>query len=392
MSVIAKNYPKLLIKNNSILRKIQSGYMWLFANELVELPELSRGSLVDVSDKYENNLGLGFYNRNSLISVRLLNTNNFDKSEIRKRVLQAKYLRDRLLNGSVDYRLIFGESDNLPGLVVDKYGDYFSIEIYSAGMENFKEIIIEVLLEIFPTTKGIYQKNNSIWRIYELLPQESQVLFGVIPDEIEITENNVKYLISIVEGQKTGYFYDQRLNRKFLQSISNKSKVLDLFCNVGGFGLNAAYSGAEKVIGIDSQENVINQAKANAEQNKFNNIQFIKADVFDFLKAEIETFDTIICDPPAFTKSKKNVPQAIGAYFQVNRLAMKRLNKNGILLTSSCSQHITDQTFYDTIQKAAKEAKRSLRLIYTGLQSPDHPILTAMPETKYLKFYGFIVS
>jgi 23S rRNA (cytosine1962-C5)-methyltransferase len=382
------------IKNTRTIKRIQNSYQWIFSNELEELPDIDSGSLVKVIDKNNNSYGLGFYNRNSLIAIRLLNSDTFDFDFVKKRIANAKNLRKNFFHSEDSYRLIFGESDFLPGLIVDKYSDYLSMQILSAGFEKNKEIIIQALISEMPDIKGIYSNNNVYWRKIESLATEDKIEFGVIPDLININENSISYNISITKGQKTGYFFDQRLNRQFLQRISENKTVLDLFCNQGGFALNAMKGNAKECTGIDISESAVKMAQENMNLNFPNNanIHFEVADIFDFLKITNEKWDIVVCDPPAFAKNKKSVTNAKAAYKRLNKMSLNKVKENGILLTSSCSQHITEDTFYQSILSAAQEANKNLKLIYTGLQSPDHPILIAMPETRYLKFFGFVVS
>ncbi len=382
----------LTLKNSKVARRINTGHPWIFSNELVELPDLEAGSIVKIVDRSNYNYGLGFYNKNSLIAVRLLFANEVDYQLIKSRILSAFTIREKIIDNFNFCRIVFGESDYLPGLVIDRYGEYFVFEIFSAGFEKIRELIRKAILELNPKTKGILQKNSSIWRQREGLSQSDEILFGEIPDKMLIEENGVKFQVNLIEGQKTGYFYDQRLNRLFVQKIARNSRVLDLFCNQGGFALNAAKGGASTIVGVDIQTNVIESAKNNAIINEFNNIDFVQEDCFDYLKNNTEKFNIVISDPPAFTKSKKNIPEAVRAYYRINKLAIKNLENGGILLSSSCSHHIFEDKFYEIIQQAANENNRKLRLIYRGLQSPDHPILDALPETKYLKFFGFIVD
>lgn len=382
----------LVLKNSKVARRINAGHPWVFSNELVELPDLESGSIVKIVDKSNFNYGLGFYNKNSLIAVRLLFANEVNYQFIKSRIRSAFAIREKIIDNFYFCRIVFGESDYLPGLVIDRYGEYFVFEIFSTGIEKIKELVIKAILELTPNTKGILQKNSSIWRQREGLSQSDEILFGDIPDKVLMEENGIKYEINIIEGQKTGYFYDQRLNRLFVQKIARNSRVLDLFCNQGGFALNAAKGGASTIVGVDVQSNVIDRAKKNVVINNLKNIDFIESDCFDFLKNNIEKFNIIISDPPAFTKSKKNIPEAVRAYHRINKLAIRNLENGGILLSSSCSHHIFEDKFYEIIQRAAIETNRKLRLIYRGLQSPDHPILDALSETKYLKFFGFIVD
>jgi 23S rRNA (cytosine1962-C5)-methyltransferase len=290
------------------------------------------------------------------------------------------------------YRLVFGESDLLSGLIVDKYENYLAIQILSSGMENFTGVIIEASLKILPETKGIIAKNISKLRVLEGLPLEEKVIYGDIPDEIITNENGIKLSISLKQSQKTGYFLDQTENRKFIMSISKELNVLDCYCNQGGFALHSAKGGAKEIICIDSPQTALAQAKRNAQLNNFNNIDFIESDVIEFLKGESSRelkWDLIILDPPSFAKSKKDVRNASKGYAKINRLSLLLLSDGGFLATSSCSHHITEETFYDIIIREAVKLNIQLRLIFRGSQAPDHPILASMPETKYLKFFVF---
>ncbi|OGU16071.1 MAG: hypothetical protein A2X61_13230 [Ignavibacteria bacterium GWB2_35_12] len=382
---------KLFIKRNHD-KRIKAGHLWIFSNELETIPDLSSGSVVEVYTSNNTNLGLGFYNPNSLIAVRLLKTYSTVNSDFfLDRFIKAYELRKRL--GKTEMcRLVFGESDLLPGLIVDKYSYYLSTQILSAGMEKFIDVIIEALLKILPETKGIIAKNNSKLRVLEGLPLEEKVLFGDIPDEIITIENGIKLTISLKHSQKTGYFLDQTENRKFVKSISKGLNVLDCYCNQGGFALHSAKGGAKEIVCIDSSNTALAQAKRNAEINNFTNIDFIESDVPEFLNKEISRdskWDLIILDPPSFAKSKKDVRNASKGYAKINRLALQLLSDGGFLATSSCSQHITEETFYDIIFREAVKLNIQLRLINRGSQAPDHPILASMPETKYLKFFVF---
>jgi len=367
----------------------------VFSNELQEVPDYPAGEIVEVKNYSGRSYGLGFYNPHSLIAVRMLETDTvFDGKKLEGRIRMALEYRMKIGRDTGSMRLVYGESDFLPGLIIDKFGDYFSLQILSAGMENFIHEIVNSIKKIFPDVKAIVEKNDSHWRKIENLELRESVLFGDLPDEIEFKENNIKYKISLLSGQKTGYYLDQSDNRKFTGSISKGLSVLDCYCNQGGFALNAALGGAVEVLGIDASEDAILKAKANAELNKLTNIKFEKADVPEFLEKQISEnikWDMIILDPPAFTKSKKNVSTAKAGYAKINRLAMKSLNEGGFLVSSSCSGHITEDTFYDIIANEAGKLNQHLRLVFRGGQASDHPILSAMPETKYLKFFVFQV-
>ncbi|MDQ1266464.1 MAG: Class SAM-dependent rRNA methyltransferase [Bacteroidota bacterium] len=374
-------------------RRIAHGHQWVFSNELQEIPVLPAGTIIELLNDRGKSSGLGFFNPSSLISIRMLYSSNLpDKIFFIDRLSKALKLRQTLYPNESIYRLCFGESDFLPGLIIDKYENWFSIQILSAGMELLTEIICEALLELFPDTKGIFAKNDSHLRGLEGLPIEEKILSGEIPENILTQEAGIKLSISLIGGQKTGYYLDQKDNRKLIRRLSSGRRVLDCFTNQGGFALNAAFGSAAYTLGVDSSADALNRAKSNAELNDFANIDFQKADVFDFLENEIKNqkkWDMIILDPPAFAKSKKSVPTAKKGYAKLNRLAISLLEHGGFLAASSCSQHIDEDIFYNLIIDEISKQRKTARLIFRGAQAADHPILIAMPETKYLKFFVF---
>ena len=374
--------------------RIKFGHLWVFSNELQEIPKLQPGVVVKVVDSNQKSYGFGFYNPASLISVRLLKTEIFPSVQLFiERISIAKALRQSLLGDIEMCRLVFGESDLLPGLIIDKYSNYFAIQILSAGMELMKSEIVQALLEIFPETKGIIEKNDTKLREIEGLPLISTVLFGEIPEKFISQEQGVQLELSLSEGQKTGYFLDQRINRKFVRTISRGLSVLDCYTNQGGFALNAGIGGAERIAAIDCSETALNAVSRNAELNGLK-IETIKADVAEYLSKAVERnekWDMIILDPPAFAKNRKSVPKAKAAYAKINRLAMKMLNPNGYLIASSCSHHVFEDVFKDAIYRESCKLGKQLKQVYRGGQSPDHPILLSLPETQYLKFFVFQV-
>ena len=374
--------------------RIKFGHLWVFSNELQEIPKLQPGVVVKVVDSNQKSYGFGFYNPASLISVRLLKTEIFPSVQLFiERIAIAKALRQSLLGDIEMCRLVFGESDLLPGLIIDKYSNYFAIQILSAGMELMKSEIVQALLEIFPETKGIIEKNDTKLREIEGLPLISTVLFGEIPEKFISQEQGVQLELSLSEGQKTGYFLDQRINRKFVRTISRGLSVLDCYTNQGGFALNAGIGGAERIAAIDCSETALNAVSRNAELNGLK-IETIKADVAEYLSKAVERnekWDMIILDPPAFAKNRKSVPKAKAAYAKINRLAMKMLNPNGYLIASSCSHHVFEDVFKDAIYRESCKLGKQLKQVYRGGQSPDHPILLSLPETQYLKFFVFQV-
>ncbi|MGE5480781.1 MAG: class I SAM-dependent rRNA methyltransferase [Chloroflexota bacterium] len=372
--------------------RLLAGHLWAFSNELAELPETQAGELVRVRRANGEDLGLAFYNRSSLISLRLLGEyNRFGAEEIAARIKSAARLRDLVFDARESRRLVFGESDSMPGLVLDRYNDVIALQILSAGFERLLPELLQAIKETFPEVTCIYEKNESRARLLEGLEEREGTLFGEAPKELIIEENGLKYSISLEGGQKTGYFLDQRFNRLFLRKISRGSRVLDCFCNQGGFALNAAAAGAVKVVGIDVSADAIEASKVNANLNGLTNASFERADVFDFLKSASPDWDVIVLDPPAFAKSKKNVPEALRGYAAINRHALRLLNKGGFLATSSCSHHIGEHELYALILREAARLGKSLRLVFRGSQPPDHPILASMPETEYLKFFVFQV-
>jgi len=382
---------KLILKKDSN-KKVRFGHLWVFSNELVSIPKLAPGSVIELFDQYDKNYGKGFYNPNSLISVRLLKTNGeIDIDFFRNRILKAKSHREELLPELNNYRLVFGESDYLPGLIIDKFENSFVFQILSAGMELHKDMIKSAVLEIFPETDYILSKANSKLREMEGLELNDEILFGTDPGIIHTYDNGIKLDISLSGGQKTGYYLDQRFNRYEIRKFVKNKKILDCYTNQGGFALNACYAGADKVTAVDTSLNALELADNNAKLNGFN-IDFVHSDVFDFLNEAVLNglkWDVVILDPPAFTKNKKSIGVASAAYSKLNKLGFQVLYDGGYLVTSSCSQHITEEDFAGFIRKEASKQEKFIKLVYRGTQPADHPVLLSMPETSYLKFCIF---
>lgn len=372
-------------------RRAKEGYLWIFSNEVERIiKEIENGEIVEAVDYEGNFLAKCFYNKNSLITLRILSYDKnfeFDK-EIEKRILKAYDFRKLLYKESECFRLVFSESDFLPGLIIDKFDDFFSIQINSAGFERQKEMTIEIIKKLFnPQTIAI--KNEEIFRKLEGINGDSDIIIGEESVKV-ITIDEIKYRIDLEKGQKTGFYFDQRENRKLIRKISEGKKVLDLFCNSGGFGLNAAFAGAIEIDFVDSSEKEISLAKENFELNSFKSkANFVKADAFEFLELAIRSekkYDAVFVDPPAFAKSKKNLPSAIKGYEKLFRKSLKITNDSGFAAFSSCSHHIDEFTFKDIVKNSARKEKKILREIYFGGAAPDHPKLASMPETSYLKF------
>ncbi len=350
------------------------------------------GDVVELVAASGLSLGIGFYNPHSLITFRLLSSHieEIDFSFMLKRVSQAVTLRKTVYPESECYRLVHSESDFLPGLIIDKYNDYISIQTYSYGMDARLPLICDVIEELLHP-KGIVERNESALRALEGLTQKKGVLRGTISNTT-IVEHGLRYVVNALEGQKTGFFLDQRENRATIGRFSKGAAVLDCFCNYGGFALNAARSGAASVLGIDSSEEAITNATTNATLNDLKNVRFERADVFERLKqlhTTSERFDLIVLDPPSFTKSKKNVQTARKGYKELHSSAFGLLKKDGVVLSASCSHHITPDVFLEIIADSAVRAGKRLQLLDWRGAGPDHPTLPCMPETRYLKFGAF---
>jgi len=380
---------KVILKKNCD-KKVKRGYLWIFSNQVDKVesnPE--NGDIVEIFNSNNQFIGKGFYNKNSLISLRLLTYTDeeINKNFLTNKILTADNLRQKLYNDNI-YRMVYSESDLLPGLIIDRFDNVFSIQINSIGMEKLLPLITEILIENF-SPECIIEKNESPLRTLEGLELKTSILYGEYKSK-ELIIDGIKYNIDLLSGQKSGFFLDQRINRLNIKKYVKGLKVLDCFCNQGGFALNAAIAGAKEVIGIDISKTAIEKCKTNSVINGFEKIcRFEVADVFDYLQRLIDEnnyFDVVIIDPPSFTKSKKNIPTAKQAYKKVNYLGLQLIKNEGYLITSSCSHHIDENTFIDIIDESAIKAKSHIKLLEFHSASPDHPILLNMPETKYLKF------
>ncbi len=378
-------------------RRVKQGHLWIFSNEIEKIDgQTSNGEVVQVYDSKNNFIGCGFYNANSLIAVRIIShKEEVDLEKLFREHLYAAYnFRKAVYPNRNSFRMVFSESDFLPGLIIDKYNDTFVLQVYSAGIEKWIELIVNLLKEEF-SAKNIFSKGEEYFRKLEGLPVENKVYLGEMNEEI-ISDGNIKYKINFSTGQKTGFYFDQCDNREFFGKLCKDKSVLDCFCNSGGFGLHAAVNNAKSVEFVDSSSEAIKNVQENFSLNGFNNkAEFIQSDVFDYLekcKTQNKKFDIINLDPPAFAKSKKTIATAIKGYEKLNRLAMELLNDGGMLFTSSCSYHLTEEMFLDAINTAALKAGKKIQLFYFNNASLDHPSLPAMEETVYLKFAVFRVS
>lgn len=389
------------MKKQIILRKneehrLLSGHQWIFSNEIKNIigdPE--PGDVVELHRHDEKFLGIGFFNPQSLIAFRLLSRDHeeINPDFFERRILQALRLRQTIYPDSGSFRLVHGEGDFLPGLIVDKYNEFLSVQTHSCGMDRRLTVICDVL-ESLLRPKAIVERNDSPLRTLEHLPQEKGVLRGQL-DQTILSENGVKFKIDLLTGQKTGIFLDQRENRNAVRRYVKNAAVLDVFCNEGGFSLNASAGGAHHVDASDVSETAIAKARVNATINQVENISFEEGDAFDLLDRLVKTskrYDVVILDPPSFTRNRKTVATALKGYKEINTNALKLLNPGGFLVTGSCSHHVTEESFLETVETSARAAARRIQLLEAGGASPDHPVLPAMPETKYLKFGIFSVQ
>jgi 23S rRNA (cytosine1962-C5)-methyltransferase len=297
--------------------------------------------------------------------------------------------------GEEAYRLVFGEADFLGGLIVDRFANTLVMQMHAAGMDMRMHEIVAALRTILPDVTGIVERNSMNTRAKEGLPLRDGVVWGHVPERIGFTENGIRLEIDVVGGQKTGYFLDQKLNRAWVAAHARGRSVLDCFCNVGGFALNAAAGGATNVIGIDSSQPVVDAAKRHAVLNGFEQVAFEQANVFDVLRehaVEGRQWDVVVLDPPSFAKSRSALSGARAGYAELNRLALKLLSSGGLLVSASCTQLVPEHELLDIVYREAARLRKPLRLVHRGNQAPDHPVLLAMPETQYLKFFVFDVA
>ncbi|MBN1278455.1 MAG: class I SAM-dependent rRNA methyltransferase [Chlorobium sp.] len=381
-------------------RRLLKGHLWVFSNELQTVPkDIAAGETVQLLTHDNKLLGTGFYNPHSLIAFRLLSRSGElpDKAFFRKKIAEALRLREAIysLDDSNAWRLVHGESDGLPGLIIDRFNRVIVLQAFSAGMDRHLPLISEVIDELLKP-EAIVIRNESQLRELEGLPLYKDIVKGERSSTCQtIHDAGISYEVDLHEGQKTGFFLDQRENRRFIRSFSKGADVLDVFTNDGGFALNALHGGARSAIMVDISEETLKRAEKNALLNGFENFSLITGDAFSLLSTMTEAkerFDVVILDPPSFTKSRKNLPAALKAYKKLNKLGLQLVKPGGFLATASCSHHVSEEDFLETIHQAALSAGRQLRMIHKNSQPPDHPVLLSMPETGYLKFACFYVT
>jgi 23S rRNA (cytosine1962-C5)-methyltransferase len=384
--------PALRLKRNED-RRLHAGHLWIFSNEVdtgqTPLPKFKAGELVRVLAHNDRALGLAYVNPQSLIAARLLETWKIpDTAWLAARIRTAMTLRDRLYPKPY-YRLVYGESDGLPGLVVDRYGTSCVAQIGTAGMERLKPQILEALSQVVKCNALLF-KNDSAAREMEGLPNYVEAVTGTFDTPALVIEDGLQFQAPLAEGQKTGWFFDQAANRRALPKyVAAGSRVLDVFSYVGAWGIRAAHHGAREVTCVDSSASALDLAAANAERNGVK-LATRKGDAFDVLEEfarQGARFDVVIIDPPAFAKRKKDLPKALAAYKRLNQLAIQVIAPEGVLVSCSCSFHVSAEDLQDAIAKAARGAEKHLQILEMGSQAPDHPVHPAIPETRYLKAY-----
>ncbi len=383
-------------------RTLKSGGMWVYDNEIESvLGSFENGDIISVHDFDGYFLGYGFINTNSKITIRILSRrkeNQVTEEFLERRVRNAwEYRKQTVDTGCC--RVIFGEADFLPGIVIDKFSDVLVVESLALGIDKLKPIILDALKKILAedgiSIRGIYERSDAKVRLNEGMERFKGFIGEPFDTKVEITENGVKYMVDVEDGQKTGFFLDQKNNRAAIHRISRGKRVLDCFTHTGSFALNAGIAGAESVLGVDASELAVEQARENAALNGLSDrVKFECADVFELLpklETEGERFDVVILDPPAFTKSRNSIKNAVKGYREINLRGMKLVKDGGFLATCSCSHFMDPELFAKTIREAAKGAHKRLRQVDFGTQAPDHPILWAAEESYYLKFYIFQV-
>jgi len=394
--------PTVLIKPGEADR-VLAGHPWIYAGSILRLTSPpSDGALVQVKDHRQRFLGVGFFNSKSKINVRLLSRERVavDRTFFEQRIREALSLRQKHLPGASSFRVVNAESDQLSGLICDKYEDVLVVQTSSLGMDQRKDHITAVLRDLFQP-RAILEKNEIASRKFEGLPELSSVLHGNLEGAVDIKLNGLSFRTNLSEGHKTGLYLDQQQNYQRVGNLARGGRVLDCFSFLGGFAIHAARAGAVQAHGIDQSEQAVAAAGENAKANGLSNCSFEAANVFDWLKSQttaaphekvIPRFDLIILDPPSFTRNRASVPDALRGYKEIHLRALKLLRPGGTLATFCCSHHVDAAVFQEVILEAAFDARRVLRRTEVYSQSADHPILPSIPETEYLKGFAFEIA
>ena len=381
----------LTLKKNED-RRIKGGHPWVFSNEIARIEQPGEpGDAAELYDAAGALIGSGYYNPHSLIACRLLALQRVDIDTVEffeQRIARALAHRRACYPNLDTFRLVYGESDFLPGLVVDKYGDYLSLQLLSAGMDRRRDLIVDALQRLL-SPKGIIARNDVAVRTMEGLQEQVELLRGEIPERISMQENGLTFEVDLRNGQKTGGFLDQKENHLLLKDICKDKDVLDCFCYSGSWAAHAGFFGARSVLGLDISERAVGLAGRNADLNGLaDKVRFEECDAFDrlrSLKLEGRSFGVVVLDPPAFVKNRKNLAEATKGYITINRRALELLEPGGYLITCSCSYHMGREPFREMLATAARQARRDVRLVKACSQSPDHPVLLSFPESEYLK-------
>jgi 23S rRNA (cytosine1962-C5)-methyltransferase len=380
--------------NRKAAERVHSGHPWIFSSDVIDAGDSQPGDVVRVIDFKGRVLGTAHYSSCSQIALRLLSrrSEEIDRQFLRGRIQEALRHRERVVHDSDAYRLVHAEGDLLPGLIADRYGDYLVLQLLNQGMDRLADDLIALLNDLL-TPKGILARNDVPVRGKENLPLETRVLFGAIPDRVSIRMNALSWSADLLHGQKTGVFLDQRENYLAVQRHVRGGRALDCFTATGGFALHLA-SVCETVEGVDSSSATLETARINAAQNNLTNVTFHQADVLDYLPSLVamrRTFQVVVVDPPAFTKSRSALEGAVRGYKEVNLRALRLLQPGGILISCSCSHHMSEALLLETIAAASLDAGKQLRVLERRTQAADHPILLTVPETHYLKCLVFEV-
>jgi 23S rRNA (cytosine1962-C5)-methyltransferase len=382
-------------------KRLKQGHLWIFSNEVdtqvSPLKNFEPGQVVTVEAANGKAIGVAYINPNTLICGRLLSRNpkvSFNQAFLKKRIQAAQALRE-LNYDAPYYRLVFGESDGLPGLVIDRFGDVFVAQITTAGMEAMKDELVQTIENLYHP-QALVLRNDTGSRELEGLPLYTEVAIGTLPESIQMQENGARFVIPAEDGQKTGWFYDHRSARSRLQSLVKGKTVLDVFSYLGGWGVEAAVAGASEVTCVDASAFALDGLEQNAVLNEvIDRVITVEGNAFDVLKAllaEAHKYDVVIVDPPAFVKRKKDFKAGSEGYRRINELAMRLLNTDGILVSASCSHHMSRDALLNQIQQASRHVDRQIQLFDQCHQAPDHPVHPAIPETEYLKSFFFKVG
>jgi len=382
--------PTLTLKPQAA-KRFKTGHPWIFSNELQRIPkDLEAGQIVDLKNHLGTWVGRGYFNPRSLIAVRLLSRVpvEIDEAWIDRKISEAQSRREQWLPGEESGRLVFGEADGLPGLIIDRYGPVLVAQFLTAGMDRLIDPVVRVLVKRYQPA-AVIARNDTASRALEGLEKDKRLLHGELPPTVVIQKNGLSFEVDVWEGQKTGFFLDQSENYRSLEEKAPGSRVLDAFCYHGAWGIHAARYGAKSVLGMDSSGRAIDRARSNADRNGLGSVcRFIQEDVFEGLRrlhAAGERFDLVILDPPAFAKNRSKVKEAVRGYKEINRMAMQLLSPLGILISCSCSHLVSNELFRETLVSAATDAGRSFYIIGWRTQGRDHPIDLSIPETHYLK-------